>query len=151
MENPTVEDVAAFRDSCIFLTKEGTLGEGIVIKRYDFVNRFGQTVWAKLVRPAAKVAVKMQKPLTCESVEAAIVEKFLSPELIEKEYAKIVNDAGYWDKKFIPKLLGVTWHTFIIEEIFNALRHFKTPKIDFKLLNALAIDRIKAVKPDIFA
>ena len=151
LENPTAEEVAAFLDKCTFQLKPGSLGEGIVIKRYDFVNCFGRTTWAKLVRPAAKVAVKMQKPIDAESVEAAIVEMFLPPELVEKEYAKIVNDAGYWDKKFIPKLLGVTWHTFITEEIFNALCHFKNPKIDFKLLNALVIQDIKSAKPEIFA
>ena len=151
LENPTAEEVAALRDKCTFQQKDGCLGEGIVIKRYDFVNRFGKTVWAKLVRPVEKAAVKFQKPLATESVAANIVEKFLPSELIEKEYAKIVSEAGYWDKKFIPKLLGVTWHTFITEEIFNVLRDFKNPMIDFKLLNALAIQKIKDVKPDIFA
>ena len=151
LSNPTFGEVAAFQNDCRFLIKDGSLGEGIVIKRYDFVNRFGETVWAKLVRPAAKVAMKMQKPIDAESVEAAIVEKFLSPELVEKEYAKIISDTGYWEKKLIPKLLGVTWYTFINEETFNFLRHFKNPKIDFKLLNALVIRQIKAVKPELFA
>lgn len=149
-ENPSVEKVTALRDKCIFMTKEGACGEGIVIKRYDFINRFGRTNWAKLVRPATAVAEKKQKPLICESVESAIVEKFLPPELIEKEYAKIVNDTGYWDKKLIPKLLGVVWNTFITEETFNFVKHFKNPKVDFEVLNALVIRKIKSAKIEIF-
>ena len=151
LSNPTFDEIAALQNECKFLVKSGCLGEGIVVKRYDFVNRFGETVWAKLVRPAAKVAVKMQKPIDAESVEAAIVERFLAPDLIEKEFAKLVSDTGCWDKKFIPKLLGVMWHTFITEETFNFLRHFKNPKVDFKLLNALVIQDIKSAKPELFA
>jgi len=129
--------------------KNGQLGEGIVIKRYDFVNRFGRTVWAKLVRPAVKVASRIQRPLTSDAVEPQIIEKFLTPELVEKEFSKLAVDG--WNSKLIPKLLGVVWHAFITEETYNFLRKFHNPKVDFGLLNRLAVEKTKTIKSELFS
>lgn len=148
LEKPTLEDVTKLLDRCTFLMQDGQPGEGIVIKRYDFVNRFGKTVWAKLVHPAAKVATKLQRPITADSVEIQIAEKFLTAELVEKEFAKLAADG--WQRKFIPRLLGTVWHVFIVEETFNILRKFHNPKIDFGLLNRLVVERVKALKPELF-
>lgn len=73
IDNPTPEQIQAFIDRCTFLMQKGQIGVGIVIKRYDFVNRFGNVVWAKLVRPAANVAIKLKRPLDSNSVEPLIV------------------------------------------------------------------------------
>lgn len=131
-----------------FLT-DGARGEGIVIKNYDFVNQFGNTVWAKVVNPIAQAAIKMHKPLNGSEIEAAIVKKFVTPELVEKEFAKLVVE-GVFASKFIGKLLGMVWYTFISEEMFNVLRKFKNPKIDFGLLHKLTVDRVKEIKSEVF-
>lgn len=146
---PTPELFQSYLGRCTFLMKDGQLGEGIVIKRYDFVNRFGRTVWAKLVRPVVKVASKIQRPLTSDAVEPQIIEKFLTPELVEKEFSKLAADG--WNSKLIPKLLGVVWHAFITEETFNFLRKFHNPKVDFGLLNRLAVEKTKTVKSELFS
>ena len=94
----------------------------------------------------------VQKPTSnsADAVENQIVEKFLTAELVEKEFSKIVLENGGWQSKFIGKLLGVVWYTFITEEIFNALKKFHNPKIDFSLLNKLAVQRIKEFKSEVF-
>lgn len=152
LENPTVEEVETWLDKCDFLMKDGKSGEGIVIKNYDFVNQFGHVVWAKIVRKIAKACQSMHKPIlnSFDVVESQIVEKFLTAELVEKEFSKIVSENGGWQSKLIGKLLGVVWYTFITEEIFNALKKFHNPKIDFSLLNKLAVQRIKEFKSDVF-
>ena len=144
LENPTEDEVRAYQDSCNFLTSEGC-GEGIVIKNYDFVNKYGRTTWAKVVRPIAKAAIKLKHPIS-GNVESDIVEKFLTPELIQKEQAKIVADVGFdFEPKLIPRLLQTVWYVFITEELFDAIKKFRNPKIDFKILNSLVIDKIKTV------
>lgn len=149
LDNPTPEQIQTYLERCTFLMKDAQLGEGIVIKRYDFVNRFGRTTWAKLVRPHVKVAQKTQRPIDTSAVEIQIVEKFLTPEFVDKEYHKLLDD-GDWSRKLIPKLLGTVWHTFITEETFNILRNFHNPKIDFGFLNQLVVQRVKDIKPDLF-
>lgn len=148
IDNPTPEQIQAFIDRCTFLMQAGQIGEGIVIKRYDFVNRFGNTVWAKIVRPHVKAAQKRQNPLNADTIETQIVDAFLTPEFVQKEFDKIAADG--WSNKLIGKFLGVTWYTFITEETFNFLRKFHNPKIDFGLLNRLVVEKIKFFKADLF-
>lgn len=151
LEDPTEEQVKFYLDNCTFLTSGGA-GEGIVIKNYDFVNQFGRTTWAKLVRHVAKAAMKLKLPISADSVEQQIVDAFLTPELVEKEFAQIVSDnGGSWDKKFIAKLLGCTWHTFIVEETFHFVKKFRNPKVDFAVLNQLVVAKVKEFKADLFA
>ncbi len=150
-KNPTADEVNALVEKNTYLMKPGEIGEGIVIKNYKFVNKFGHTVWAKVVRPTVKVAIKTKRILTGEEVEPLIVDKFVTPELINKEFAKLVNEHGGFENKLIGKFLGTFWYTLITEEIFNILRKFKNPKIDFGLLNRLTVQKIKDVKSEIFA
>ena len=110
------------------MTSEGC-GEGIVIKNYDFVNKYGRTTWAKVVRPAA---IKLKHPIS-GNIETDIVEKFLTPEMIQKEQAKIVSDVGFdFEPKLITRLLQTVWRVLITEELFDAIKKFRNPKIDFK-------------------
>lgn len=148
LEHAEPNDFQVFVDENIFLMQAGQIGEGIVIKRYDFVNRFGDTVWAKIVRPHVKAAQKGHNPLNADTIETQIVDAFLTPEFVQKEFDKIAADG--WSNKLIGKFLGVTWHTFIVEETFNFLRKFHNPKIDFGLLNRLVVEKIKFFKADLF-
>lgn len=147
---PAEELVRRYLDDVTFLISDA-LGEGIVIKNYDFVNQFGETVWAKIVNPLPKAAIKLKRPVDGANIETEIIETFLTPELVEKEFAKIVNDNdGKWDRKLIEKLLGCVWYAFITEETFNFIKKFKSPKVDFRILNNLAVDKIKDLKSDLF-
>lgn len=105
LEKPTPEQIQSYLDRCTFLMRDGQLGEGIVIKRYNFVNRFGRTTWAKLVRSIPKAEKKITLKSADNAVEPQIIEKFLTPELVEKEFSKLAADG--WNSKLIPKLLGV--------------------------------------------
>src|SRR5574341_144890 len=50
MNNASYDHLLRNLQNNTFLIKDGEgIGEGIVIKNYNFVNRFGNTIWAKLV------------------------------------------------------------------------------------------------------
>ncbi|MBQ7703937.1 MAG: hypothetical protein IJT73_00690 [Selenomonadaceae bacterium] len=148
--NPTEELVSRYVDHCTFLISEG-LGEGIVVKNYDFVNKFGHTVWAKVKIPKVAPLQKSPPTLPVDGVETQIIDSFLTPELIEKEFSKIIIDnGGEWNIKLFGKLLGCIWHAFISEETFAFIQKFHNPKIDFKLLNRLAVNKVKLVKAELF-
>ena len=137
-----------------FLIKDGRgTGEGIVIKNYDFYNKYGRQTWAKIVTSEFKE--KHHKAMGIpvienKMIEQSIVDEFVTTALVEKEYAKIVNENNGWSTKMIPQLLGIVYHELICEEMWNILKKFKSPKVDFKTLNALTITRVKSIKPDIF-
>ena len=98
-------------------------------------------------------------------VEAAIVEEYVTRELVDKERAKIrqlIHDeeglgAGLIDEvehthrgKFIPRLLQAVYHAIVTEEIWGAVIQYKDPVIDFKLLRRHVIHQTKKHAGDRF-
>nr|DAF57495.1 MAG TPA: RNA ligase 2 [Myoviridae sp. ctqfO1] len=149
-ENPTEEQVREYVDKCTFLQTEGNLGEGICVKRYDYTNKYGRTTWAKIVRGEFKQTKKANKPIDGKSVEKDIVDNFCTEQFIRKEYEKIVNDAGEWNSKMIPRLIGVVWREFVKEETYNFVKKYKNPNVNFKLLNVMVTDKIKETMKELF-
>lgn len=153
-KNPTVETLMGCLDRNTFLIKDGQgLGEGVVIKNYAYQNRFGRTTWAKIVRTEFKEIHNrtMGAPVVANEkvIEEVIVEDFCTTALIEKEYAKIVNETP-WTSKMIPRLLNTVFYCLVTEESWNFVKKFNNPKVDFKRLNQYAIMKVKAVKPELF-
>lgn len=89
-------------------------------------------------------AVNLNHVLDC------IVNKFVTDAFVEKEYAKIVNDNNGWSSRMIPQLLNKVYHELICEEMWNILKVFRNPAINFKALNNFVIARVKAIKPELF-
>lgn len=149
-ENPTIEEVTALQGDGKFLVKDGGTAEGIVIKRYDFVNKYGHTIWAKVVQKQVQLTHHLHKTITTDSIEQAIIDDLCTSMFVEKEFEKFKEENGGWNSKLIPKFLGIIWHTFIVEECWNIIRKYKSPKIDFKLLNKLFIEKVKEIKNNLF-
>lgn len=156
INNGSYEHFVHELDNNNFLIKDGMgVGEGVVIKNYDFYNRYGRQTWAKIVTSEFKE--RHHKTMGCpeignKMIEEQIVDEFVTEAFVEKEYAKILNDNnGEFSSKMIPMLLGVIWNELIKEETWNILKKFKNPVINFKTLNALTIKKVKEVKSDLFA
>lgn len=129
------------------------IGEGIVIKNYHWHNKFGRVTWAKII--ANHFKEKHHATMGAPEVggimlEEKICEEFVTAHLVDKTHAKIVNDKGDWQSKYIGELLGRVWYDLITEETFNIIKAHKNPKIDFKTLQRFCTLRIKALKPELF-
>ena len=138
-----------------FLIDENNgVGEGVVIKRYDYRNKFGRTVWAKIVRNEFKERNhrEMGAPEKnfSQSDAAKIAEMCTTKDIIDKVYASIVNNRGGWNSKCIPQLLGTVYHDVVTEELWNAIKKLKNPVVDFKQLNRHVVARVKVIRPEIF-
>ena len=159
INNPGVDDIKDCVNNNTYAIKanEGC-GEGIVIKNYDYKNKYGRIVWAKVLHDEynnRSCSYTKGKLSNLESdnheIEVDIVENFVTPNFIEKEYAKIMNDHPFLErKKVIPMLLGVVWHELIVEESWNIIKKYKNPTINYKVLNNMVINKIKQVKVDLF-
>ena len=155
LKNPDKESLyKCLNETGQFLVKDGEgIGEGIVIKNYDFYNRYGRQTWAKIVCNEFKE--KHRKAMGAPeggtiSIEEKIVDKYITAALVEKEYAKIVNAENGWKSQYIPRLLNTVWYELINEEMCNILKAFKPSKIDFKFLQSLVTGRVKQIKSDLF-
>ena len=156
IDNPTEEKLLTIMRNNTYLIKDGEgCGEGIIVKRFDFVNKFGRKTWAKMITNEFKEKhnrvmghVKMEDT---ETNEQKIVDKHCTEALIEKTYAKIVHQHGGWSSKYIPQLLGMVYHDLVTEELFDAVKKLNGNKtVNFKRLEMLCKQRIKQVKTELF-
>lgn len=153
--NPTENQLVKMMEANTFLIKDGEgAGEGIVIKNYNYRNKYGRTKWAKMVRSEFKEvhSKTMGAPVVQGelSVEDRIVEKFVTTALVEKEYEKVKAENNGWNNKCIPHLLSTVYHALITEEMWNIVKQLKSPTIDFKTLGKRTTEKIKEVKPELF-
>lgn len=136
-----------------YLMQGGNIGEGIVIKNYDYKNKYGNVTWAKIVRSEFKTnhCKAMGAPeVSYAVIESQIAEKYVTKAFVEKEYAKVIEQEGHWNSKMIPMFLGRIWYEFVNEEMWHAVKTFKNPTIDFKKLNRQVILQIKKAMPELF-
>ena len=137
-----------------YLIEDGKgVGEGIVIKNYNFYNRYGRQTWAKIVRAEFKEKNRrvMGAPETEKIMfEEKIAEQYVTEALVHKEYDKIRVECNGWSSKYIPRLLNTVFHVFIEEEMWHILKEYKNPTINFKTLNTFVIGKIKRVMPELF-
>lgn len=138
----------------IYLIEDGKgTGEGIVIKRYDFKNKYNRPTWAKIVTSEFKE--KHQKEMGGPEIkgkaliEEAIAEKFVTQALVDKEFTKIESVDG-WSSKFIPRLLHVVFYSIVKEESWEFVKEHKNPVIDFKRLQHFVFSQVKLKKPELF-
>lgn len=154
LKNPSYEQIQYTLNKNVFLIKDGMgIGEGIVLKNYGFENRFGRVCWAKVITNAFKEVhhKEMGAPIiNGDLVEEKIVQEYVSEHLVDKVVSKITNEYGGWSSKHIGQLLGVVWYDLITEESWNFLKKHNQPKVDFKLLQRLTIQRVKEIKKDLF-
>lgn len=155
LENGSSEQFYHQLTNSTFLIEDGNgIGEGIVLKNYDFINKFGHTIWAKIVRAEFKAlhAKTMGHPEMKGSttVELKIAEKYITKHFVEKEYAKIVNELNGWQSKDIPRLFNTIFYELVNEDLWDILKTFKDPVINFRSLRNFIIHQIKYHKPDLF-
>ncbi len=149
IENPTLERLGKMADNeATYLMTAGS-GEGIVVKRYDFVNKFGRTEWAKLLnKEYSQLRVKRCAPRE-NSIEADIARRYVTPELVSKEHAKIL-DAGA-DRNSVPvRLLTTVWYCLITEYTWDMLKKFNPKTLDFRLLRKECDLAVKSARPEVF-
>ena len=154
-ENIHLEYLIKALEKNTFLIQEGAgLGEGVVVKNYDFINRYGNVVWAKVVRQEFKEENAKTFGINTiglmEPVEKRIADKFVTEAMVEKVYAKIVNEIGGWESKYIPRLLNTVFYDLIREETWEYLKEFNLPTVGFQSLKAYTIQRVKAIKKELF-
>lgn len=153
IENPTYERLINQLEKNDYLIEDGKgTGEGIVIKNYDYINRFGRVVWAKIVKNEFKAKHRKGKVTELKEnkiIEQEIAEKFVTKSLVEKEFAKIESESG-WSSKLIPRLLNTVFYCLIKEDSWNFIKEHKNPTIDYKRLMHFSNNKVKELMAHLF-
>lgn len=157
LTNPTIEQLTEIMNQNTYLIKENCgCGEGIVIKNYNYRNKYGNIVWAKMISSEYldKRSKTNSEKVNAMPVEVKISHRFATDALIEKEYQKIINGDNFDPiterRRIIPCLLQTVYNSIIEEEMWNIIKDYKNPTIDFKRLQKEITNRIKIYKSDLF-
>lgn len=179
--NPSEANLQHEVEQNTYLIADGAgVGEGIVIKNYQWQNKHGRQPWGKIVRNEFKEdnrkAFGMPEKDGEFQVELAIAEEFVTATLVGKERTKIVWEYCLAEQisdeeqdipatheaharqmeeqhrgKIIPELLGRVYHCIVVEELWMALKKHKAHQvIDFRKLRACCIQRTKTLAQDLF-
>lgn len=137
-----------------FLIQDGKgIGEGIVVKRYGYQNKYGRTAWAKLVNNEFKELNQRafeRKIMPGEmSVERSIVQDFVTEALVQKTLAKIRGETTE-RAKIIPQLLNTVYYELIREEAWEFVKRYNRPTINFALLYKYCVERTKQHAKELF-
>lgn len=147
INNPKVEDIKdLLNQTGSYLITEG-LGEGIVIKNYDYVNKYNRITWAKLLTEDFKntkkhVRIKNTQDKENSETEYKIIS-LMTVEHINKEYSKLIESKGDWSSKYIFELLNRVYMEFIRDNIDIILNKFHNPTINFRTLKQLSDSKVK--------
>lgn len=147
LNNPTFDDIKGYLASTgNFLINDG-LGEGIVIKRYDYINKYGRITWAKMLTEdfsERKHKVRTSNKINKDEnyVEYEII-KLMTIEHINKEFVKLKEAKGDWSSKYIFELINRTFNEFFRDNWEIILKKFHNPTINFRVLRSLSDEKIK--------
>ena len=152
LDNPTTDTIKELLSRTgEFLISEG-LGEGIVIKNYNYTNKYGRRTWAKMLtedftnKKMKHRNSKREAQEAGESVERDII-KLMTVDHVIKEKHKVMENRGSetWEMRFIPELLNRAFNEFWRDNWEIILKKFHNPTIDFKVLKKYSDDFVKEV------
>jgi hypothetical protein len=133
---------------------DGSPGEGIVLKNYDFYNKFGRQCWAKIIRQEFKEAHyhAMGAPEVNEAKmnEERILDKALTDHLVDKTLNKITVQRGGWRSQYIPELFERLFYDIVKEELWDSLKDINHGTVNFKTLKAMMIMQVKQMRKELF-
>jgi ATP-dependent RNA circularization protein (DNA/RNA ligase family) len=118
--------------------------EGVVVKRYDFINRFGRIQWGKVVNADFAEAHKTEQCTEKDPSEIRFVARCVTDDLIRKTIGKIEDrQGGHFETKNISELLGRVWFDAFTEELWTFVKNERVGAFDFKAANRLAIRKVR--------
>lgn len=101
---------------CNFLIDaEGPRGEGIIVKNYDYKNKFGRSTWCKLINENAyknKGRKIKSSRIIDKNKEESFVNNHISDHLFNKCYYKLATD-GILENEFIGEYVKLCQSDFI--------------------------------------
>ena len=124
------------------------IGEGIVIKNYDYKNPYGRTTWAKIVNPTFKNNSRAKfKGLPDKGIYTEIIQKLLTPEALQHEYLKFIDEYGELRGELYPKFLGLTWNGWLEDNWKKIIKLAGKNDINFNTLHKDVVETIKVYYP----
>ena len=148
IENPTMEQL----NKWIGITDFGDRGEGIVIKNFGFVDKFGVRNYAKVVTESFKedngVIFGGNNKHSETYNEVYVMNKYITLARVQKIMNKlqpIIEEK--LDMKHIPRIMGTVYHDMVTEDMWEIMSD--VPTLNFKKLRDLCNKKSKQIYVEI--
>lgn len=150
LTNPTEDDIKCYLEKTGDFLIESGLGEGIVIKNYNYRNKYGRITWAKILTEDFKNNKKESRMKSHNAkldgdLEQLIINATLTSEHILKEKHKIEEAYGGWSSKNISELLNRTFDEYLRDNLQIIIKKYKYPTINFMKLKQYSNDFVKEI------
>lgn len=127
-------------------------GEGVVLKFANFVNKFGDHAYAKVVHQNFKesnaIVFGGNNKHSETYWEMYVVNKYCTVGRVKKIMQKIQSETEHrLDLEDIPRVTGSCYHDMITEEIWEIVK--KVPMLDFRQLKRLSTKKFVQIYKDI--
>jgi len=127
-------------------------GEGVVLKAENFVNKYGDRVYAKVVHQNFKesnaIVFGGNNKHSETYWEMYVVNKYCTVGRVQKIMQKIQAETERkLDLEHIPQVTGTCYHDMITEEIWEIVK--KVPSLDFRQLQRLCNKKFVQIYKDI--
>jgi hypothetical protein len=147
IENPTLEQIQELAGKSML----GEVGEGVVIKNLDFVNKFGDLEYGKYVTQGFKeenaITFGGNNKHSETYYETYYMNKFVTLERVKKLYHKIESIKGRPDMSSIPIIMNMVYHDIITEEGWTIAKNMgkKCTPFSFKSFQQLCNQKTKRI------
>ena len=146
--NPTLEQIMPFVGTSIL----GPKGEGVVIKNEEFVNKFGEKRYAKIVTEKFKednaIVFGGNNKHSDTYWEMYVVNKYITVARVEKIINKIQPTIDHpIGKEDTARVIHTVYHDMITEEVWDIVKH--VPELNFKKLSVLCTRKAAMMFKDI--
>ena len=132
LSNPTIDELAKLAEGPDEFGAEQK--EGIVIKRYDFTNKYGRTQWGKIVHEGFQLKNKLAfRPKNADDITIKFASETITEHLVLKIIAKIKAEDPNNDITIrkMPQILGLAWYDVFTEELWNFTKKYKVKEFNF--------------------
>lgn len=143
LDNPTEEQILDVIAKCHWNIPDNQLEEGVVLKNYEWVDKYQHHQFSKIVlKEYLEKKKHNDKSVVNGNIdcEQAIANDYLLEAKMEKTRNKVEIKFGGWedDSKHIGCFLGFLWDDFINEDFdTKLLKKYKNPVIDFAKLKKI--------------
>lgn len=141
-DSPSVEDIAAVVESNHFNLPPNVVGEGVVIKNYDYHDVYGNFQEAKIVRSEYKEhKSRPKKTYSASECVTEFLDAYDTAAFLDKCANKVcqVCEAASFDvcnKKMMGMMMTLSFNDLVSENIIDYVKRHKAATIDFGALRA---------------
>jgi hypothetical protein len=142
LDHPTVDDIVAL------VPGPDTFGaqqkEGVVVKRYNFVNQWGHTVWAKLVA----ADFKEKNKLAFGAGKKDGPEMRFAATVTDEDVMKVihlVNEQHPATVRDMSQVLGMVWHDAFVDRLWRFVQKDKVQAFDFGTARRLVESKTREI------